>query len=500
MKRNFNFLKNKKFDVLVIGGGINGAAIANIAAAHGQSVCLVEKRDFASGTSSKSSKLIHGGIRYLENFEFKLVHEALVERAIHLTEVPYLVKPISFLIPVYKGDRRPLWMMRLGVFLYDILAGRHNIARHQAFSAKQLLKLEPALKPDGLTGGVMYFDAQMDDARLCLENVLAAKSRGAETLNYVETVSFLKENGRVVGVTARDVLNPDQKIFEVRARKTIVAVGPWTNILLKMDNPEAPELVRTTKGIHIVYPKRISSHALLIPSARDNRIFFVIPWEHDNTLIGTTDTDFRGNPDDVEANAEDIQYLIEETKRVFPSVSIDQNEIVTFAGLRPLVQSPAGSPSKISREHSIFATASGIIFVTGGKYTTYRIIAREALSRFIPLKKDERYPLYGSGEIHETVEQVAREFGVERVVTQLLMEKYGARYRDILKLTIENPELKERICPHMPVIKAQIAYAIQTEMAQCAEDIIMRRLSLGYNACVMKECQKAIQQAVSQFL
>jgi len=496
MSRNLEPLKNRKFDLLVIGGGINGAAIANIGARHGLSVALLEKGDFASGTSSKSSKLVHGGIRYLETFEFHLVREALIERYIHLKEVPYLVKPIRFLIPIYEGDKRPLWMMKLGVFLYNLLAGKFNIGHHQNLNRQEVIALEPFLKTEGLKGGVMYYDAQMDDARLCLENILSAHEKGAQTFNYLEVISIIKENGRAVGVLTRDVLNPEERPFEVRTKKIVAAGGPWTNALLKMDDRHAQEKVRTTKGIHIVYPHQITPCALLIPSSRDERIFFVIPWMG-NSLIGTTDTDFTGNPDQVAADESDIQYLIEESKRVFPDIPFDREGMITFAGLRPLVRSE-GNPSDVSREHSIFETASGIIFVTGGKYTTYRPIALECLSRFISVNKDEHYQLYGSGDIREKPEEAAKKFGLEPGIVQALMDKYGTRYVDVLKLVEQNPTLGEIICSHSPIIKAQIVYSIKTEMACTAEDIITRRLTVGYNACVMKQCKGNFNHAVEE--
>src|SRR3989338_9573641 len=203
MIRNLGKLAGEKFDLLVIGGGINGAAIANIASGRGLKTALVEKGDFASGTSSKSTKLIHGGIRYLENLEFDLVHEALVERAIQIQSVPYLVKPLEFIIPVYKNDKRPIWMMQLGVFLYDALAAKYRIGQHQSLTRDNLVRSEPNLKKEGLSGGVIYYDAQMDDARLCLENVLAADQKGATVANYIDVRSFIKEEGRAVGVQVR---------------------------------------------------------------------------------------------------------------------------------------------------------------------------------------------------------------------------------------------------------------------------------------------------------
>jgi len=345
MKRDIPKLAREQYDVLVIGGGINGAAIAHTASLNGLKTALLEKNDFASGTSSKSTKLIHGGLRYLENFEFDLVNEALKERSVQLKSAPHLVRPLKFVIPVYKTDKRPLWKMRLGVWLYDFFSRKHMVEKHQTLSAAEVSRLIPGLVREDLIGGVSYGDAQMNDARLCLENILSAAQQGADIANYAEIRSLVQVNGKVVGVKAVD--NRDHKTFEIKAKKVVCAVGPWTNIFMRKENSQAPPQIRTTKGVHIVVKGRISNHALLIPAQRDRRVFFVIPWM-ENSLIGTTDTDYAGNPDDVSVKQEDIDYLIDETKRVFPHMDFDNNNIITtFAGLRPLV-SKEGSPSKLS--------------------------------------------------------------------------------------------------------------------------------------------------------
>lgn len=390
MLRNIEKLSADEYDLLVIGGGINGAGIANIAARHGVKVCLLEKNDFASGTSGRSTKLIHGGLRYLENLEFGLVRESLKERYIQLKAAPHLVKPLRFVIPVYKKDKRPLWLMHLGVSLYDRLAGKYVIQPHSKLSAQDILREEPLLKKEGLLGGLSYFDAQMDDERLCLENVLCAKQNGADAQNYTQAISFIKENGKVKGVEAVNKLTG--KIIKARARQVVCAVGPWSNILLKVDDPQAKDMIRLTKGAHIVYSKQLSHSALLIPSDRDSRVFFVIPWQG-HSLIGTTDTDYSASPDEVKPDSTDIDYLVEVAKRVFPQEEFSKENIITaFAGLRPLLYKK-GVPSAISRRHAIFKTASGIIFVLGGKYTTYRKIAYDCLCRFMKINPREEFRL-----------------------------------------------------------------------------------------------------------
>ncbi len=498
MMRDTARFKQGEYDVLIIGGGINGAAIAHVAAGQGMKVALLEKGDFGCGTSSKSTKLIHGGIRYLENYEFDLVKESLRERYIQLKSIPHLVKPIGFIIPVYKTDRRPLWKMKLGVAVYDFLSGRYCIQKHRQLRVDEVLRMVIGIRKEGLVGAVMYYDAQMDDARIVLENILSADDKGAHVANYVEVKSFLKSGEKVIGVKAGDLLNNEE--FEVRASRIVCAAGPWSNILLKMDNPDATAKIRTTKGIHIVYKGQISQHAFLIPSGSDRRVFFVIPW-FGNSIIGTTDTDFAGNPDEVKAEPEDIKYLLTEARRVFPGIEFgEENIITTFAGLRPLVHD-IGHPSDVSRKHVIEETASGLVFVLGGKYTTYRAIAVECIKKMLKgslAMPEMDYPLYGSGPVEMDSQEIASQHHLDKNAVESLIQKYGTRYKDVLQLIKNDFSLKERICNCSHVIKAQVIYALKVEMAQNPEDIIWRRLNLGYLDCATKKCRKAIDDLIGQ--
>ena len=492
MIRDLKQFTRGQYDVLVIGGGINGAAIAHTAALNGLKTALLEKSDFAGGTSSKSTKLIHGGLRYLENLEFGLVRESLKERFIQLKSSPHLVRKLKLVIPVYRSDKRPLWMMRLGVWVYDFLSRKYMIEKHHTLSAEEVCRLVPGIQRKGLMGGVTYSDCQMNDARLCLENVLSAAEKGAHVANYVEARSLIQENGKVVGVKAYDEIS--QAVFDVKAKKIVCAVGPWTNVFMNKESSQSPPQVRTTKGIHIIVKGRFSNDGILIPAQKDGRVFFIIPWM-ENSLIGTTDTDFTHHPDEVSVQQEDVDYLVKEIKRVLPHADLNEDNIITaFAGLRPLVHEQ-GSPSKISRKHIIKTSYSGLIYVMGGKYTTYRKIAEDVvrgLTKKTLVNTPDYFPVYGSGIIEEGAAAVGNKYGLAPEVIQQLMDFYGIRYRDVLSLIDKDATLKDPICSCSLVIRAQILYAAEVEMACKEEDIVTRRLMLGYNECQTRKCRDVI--------
>jgi len=499
MKRNIAQFKKIPYDLLVVGGGINGAAVANLAAQNGLRVALLEKGDFASGTSSKSTKLIHGGLRYLENFDLGLVKESLYERSAQLKSAPHLVKPLGFIIPVYKNDRRPLWMMKLGVSLYDFLSGKHIIYPYKPLSADEVIHFVPSIEKKGLMGGVIYWDAQMDDARLVLENVLNADKLGAHVANYVEVRSMIKENGKAVGVKVKDLLT--EELFDVQAKKIVCAVGPWTNIFQKKEMSQAPEKIRTTKGIHIVYEGRFSKHAVFIQSQKDQRIFFVIPWLG-NTLIGTTDSDYFEHPDDVSVKKEDIKYLFDEAARVFPGeIFTDSKIITTFAGLRPLINKAGTLPGKVSRRHVIEDSFSGIQFIYGGKYTTYRVIAQQSLQKILKPKTlsfSDSISLYGGEKIKKSPAALCEQYGLEQDIIESLVQTYGSRVEDVLVLVNKDPSLKERIDPRSPIIKAQIYYSVEIEMAIKEDDILIRRLPISYTGMANTEVRQYIHSLLPQ--
>lgn len=388
MTRDLSCLAGKDFDLLIIGGGIVGAGVAWDAALRGFSVALVEKGDFASGTSSKTTKLIHGGIRYLEQMEFRLVRQAAYERNLLLKNAPGYVKPLPFLIPVVGSSPRPWPLIWLGTHLYSWISGKSPLPRYQFLNKEELLRKEPVLSGIPVRKGVLYYDAQMDDVGLVLATLEAASQAGAVLANHSTVTRFLLEQGRVAGVDVKDKWTGN--VFQIRARVVVNAAGPWADRVRQLADPSVSPIVRKSKGIHIVYPDLGLHEAILLSAPSDQRIFFLIPWRG-STLIGTTDTDYDGDPDDAKAEDEDIDYLIRETNRLLPHLKIEKGKIIsTFAGVRPLVAQERKDPWAVSRAHLIHEDGNGLVSVVGGKFTTYRKIAEEVvdcLARSFPQKR-----------------------------------------------------------------------------------------------------------------
>ncbi|PHX96048.1 MAG: glycerol-3-phosphate dehydrogenase [Gemmatimonadetes bacterium] len=368
------------FDLLIVGGGITGASIARDAALRGLSVALVERDDFAGGTSSRSSRLIHGGVRYLEHGYFRLVSEASRERQTLLRTAPHLVRPLQFTWPVYRGARIGRWELRAGLALYDVLARFGNVGRHHGLSAAAVLAAEPALARDGLTGGASYWDAATDDAAITLANVLDARAAGAVVLNHATLQSVMTDGDRITGAVVRDELAGDT--LRIAARVVVNATGPWTDTMRRMEDPSAGPAVLGTKGVHIAVPAdRIGNRAAVtMLSPVDGRVMFCLPG-HAQTIIGTTDTTTTTLPDRVRANRDDVRYLLESANRFFPAARLGPRDVIAaWAGIRPLVSGGhTGDPASASREHSITLGPRGVIAISGGKLTTYRKIAEQAV-------------------------------------------------------------------------------------------------------------------------
>jgi glycerol-3-phosphate dehydrogenase len=367
------------FDLLVVGGGITGAGVARDAALRGFRVLLVEKNDFASGTSSRSSRLIHGGLRYLEHGHLKLVFEASQERRRLLQLAPHLVHPLRFVWPVYAGARLPYWKVLAGVTLYDVLAAFRNVHRHARLSPAAVADAEPRLARDGLLGGVAYYDAATDDAHLTLINVLDAERAGAVVLNHVAVDAFTLEAGRVAGAHLVDGLTG--QAVAVRARATVNATGPWSDDVRKLEGATARPRVRGSKGTHLLVPhERVgNAAALTLLSPTDGRVMFALP-AGAFTVFGTTDTFTAARPDAVRASEDDVAYLLRAANTFFPAARLERADVVSaWAGIRPLVATTADSPNAASREHAIQVTPAGVVTITGGKLTTYRIMAAQVV-------------------------------------------------------------------------------------------------------------------------
>jgi len=364
MERTFPDLESRIFDVLVVGGGITGAGIARDASMRGLSVAIVDKGAWASGTSSKSSRLIHGGIRYLERGQVGLVRESVREREILLRIAPHLVKPLEFTWPVYRGARLPRWKLGIGLGIYDLLAGRRRVRRHKSLGVEETLENEPALDRTGLRGGASYFDASTDDAGLTVSTIAAAVDNGAVAVHHARMDSVTLSGKRADGAVISDTLNGGTT--QARARVIVSATGPWQ--------------AKGTKGSHVAVARdRIGNRAAVtLTSPLDGRVMFVLP-SGDRAIIGTTDIYTSESPDHVKASKEEIDYLLRSANHYFPAAALTTNDVLdTWAGIRPLAASPAGtSPSSISREHQISVDPAGVIVVTGGKLTTYRSMAAE---------------------------------------------------------------------------------------------------------------------------
>ena len=475
------------YDIVVIGGGINGAGIARDAALRGAKVILLEKNDFGGGTSSWSSRLIHGGLRYLEHGEIPLVFESLHERRYLRELASHLVRGLKLNIPIYADSQRGKFLIRLGMLVYDLLSIRKKLPKHRMLTARELLLEEPGLREEGLTGGAQYFDAQVTFAeRLVIENVIAAQEAGAVVRNY----------STVIGITVRDqavrsVQFVDQNSgveTEIFARVVVNAAGPWVDRVLATVNREMKPVMGGTKGSHIVvsrFPGAPSS-AFYVEARKDGRPFFIIPW-NGLVLIGTTDIRYQGDPGDVTASAEEVDYLIEETNAVFPSAGLSRASIhYTYAGVRPLPRHDKGPESAITRKHIILThggLAKGLMSIIGGKLTTYRNLAelvvnksmRELRGEFDECQTRER-PLPGCVDLDDATRKVMASPGISTACANRLLSIYGSRALDILILSAEQPGFIDEA---ETVLVAEVLHAIRKEFAATLTDIVHRRLMIG---------------------
>jgi len=482
-------LKNDSFDLLIIGGGATGAGIALDATARGLKVALIEQSDFGFGTSSRSTKLVHGGVRYLEQAvmhldrsQFRLVREALRERKV-LTEIaPHLVRWIPLLIPMYKRFEATYY--NAGLRMYDWLAGKNLVHRSRFVSPKEALELCPFLKRSGLKGGVIYYDGQFDDSRMNLSVLLAAKERGATVGNYIRVNGFRKTNGLISGVDLEDTLTKEK--WFTSAKVVVNATGPFTDTIRKLNDPESHPLLKLSSGAHIVLPLPSPDYhvGVLIPKTQDKRVLFVLPWLG-KMLIGTTDNAAKIT-DDPKASAEDISFIVNEYARCFDK-PLDEKQILSaWSGLRPLAdESKSGGTASLSRDHSIEETSSGLISIFGGKWTTYRLMAEDVVDKVVSRFSKKTLPctthqikLYGAQRLSEALKKEALQQSFSKETTEHLWTTYGDRISEITEIAAQG--YSNLFHPEHPLIEAEVVFSARKEMVARSSDILFRRTRLAF--------------------
>lgn len=504
------------FDLIVIGAGINGTGIARDAALRGLRVLLLDKGDLAGGTTSWSTRLIHGGLRYLEHREVGLVRESLRERERLLRSAPHLVKPLPLVIPIYRGDRRGPWLIRAGMIAYDLLSFDKSLDRHRMLARAEALARVPGLNPDRLAGAAVYFDAQVEYAeRLAVENAIAARASGATVQTYCRVDRLIISNGIVHGVEYTDLIGGRRG--QATAPVTLNVTGPWVDSIVRAAGVNSAPLVGGTKGSHIVvapFPGA-PADALYAEAKTDGRPYFVIPW-NDLYLIGTTDTRYSGDLDRVEAEPAEIDYLIAETNRVLPGAGLDQQSVLyTYAGVRPLPFTANGRAGAITRRHILHdhadEGAAGLFSVIGGKLTTYRNLAEYAVDRAgerLRRRGGARttdLPLPGATVIHGVaVDDVERRLiddaGIGARSAAHLAKVYGTRAIDIAALAAEHPDLATVFDPVSGAIGAEVILAVRDEEARTLSDVLLRRTMVGLGPDVGLGAVKAAAEIAGRHL
>ncbi len=477
---NLERMRKESFDVLVVGGGVVGAGVARDVACRGFATALVDRGDFASGTSGKTSRLVHGGLRYLRNYRFGLVRRAVRERDLLLRNAPGLVHPLPFLIPAYADHGPSRTLLRFGLFLYDLLSKEKTLPRRSWLSAEQAREREPRIAERGLAGAGLYYDAWTDDSRLVLAIVQDAAAAGAIVANHAEVEGLVHQGGRVAGARLRDAVAGAS--FEVSARFVVNATGVWLD---RVRTARRDPTIRPTKGIHVFVPRaKIGNRSALALSAkRDGRIVFVLPWGN-LALVGTTDTDFRGDPDGVVPDSGDVAYLLETVNAAFPDAHLGPADVVSaYAGLRPLLRKRGAekSESDISRDHAIFWDPDGLISVTGGKLTTHRLMAEEvggllAIRLGRPRSSGTRNRPLGPpvGPLDEFTG-----LGFDEETALHLQARYAPEQ---MRRFLGAPSARERILPSTPHTWAEVDIAMDEEMAMTVVDVLVRRLGLFYES------------------
>jgi glycerol-3-phosphate dehydrogenase len=528
-------IEDHPFDVIVIGAGINGAGIARDAAMRGLRVLLLDKGDISSGTTQWPTRLIHGGLRYLEHYEVPLVRESLKDREILLHMAPHLVKPLKFTVPIYDRSSRGPGMIRLGMIAYDVLSFDKSVPNHRMLSHEEALREYPGLNPDGLKAAATYYDGQVEYAeRLAVENVISAAQHGAVVLTYAEVTRLLVEGDgslpRVTGVEFEDKLGEGgATTYAAHAPVTVNVAGPWVDRVLRgtggafgfTGDPSAGRsddtgrMIGGTKGSHLIvdpFPGA-PKNAIYVEARKDGRPYFIVPW-NERYLIGTTDVRYEGDLDYVSASEEEIEYLLDETNYVIPEAGLTRESVLfTYAGIRPLPYAPAGAEGSITRAHVVYDHAKGksaaggrikvaadtprvegLLSIVGGKLTTYRNLGRQTtnlvykkLGAKAPKSAADRVPLPGgrTPDLEAFSEEFRGRSGLPDVLARRLLKVYGARAYDVLTEAGDDPSLKEPLTPSAPTVETglmgcEVLYAFRREMAQKLSDVLLRRTMVAY--------------------
>jgi glycerol-3-phosphate dehydrogenase len=495
VRPNLSDIETRHFDLIVIGAGINGAGAARDAAMRGLKVLLLDKGDIASGTTSWSTRLIHGGLRYLEHGEVSLVRESLRERERLLGIAPHLVKPLPMLIPVYKKARRGWLTIRAGMIAYDSLSLDKSLQRHRMLSREETLRRAPGLNPDNLRGAAIYYDAQVEYAeRLVFENVLSASQYGASILTYARVDSFIVEENTVRGVEFTDLLGNTS--HNVHAPVTVNVSGPWVDKVLAGADRHIERMICGTKGSHLIVDefRGAPSDALYVEAQADGRPFFIIPW-NGAYLIGTTDLPYEGDLDRVEADDAEINYLLEETNRVIPEAQLTRAKIrYTYSGVRPLPCRTSQDPAGITRRHFIgehYPALNGLFSIVGGKLTTYRNLSEqvvglvfEKLGRTVPECRTalELLPGAATEDLIAFAAWFKESSHLSQAVSARLLRIYGTRAQEVAELATSTPDLQKPFSPVTGALGAEVVFAFREELAQTLTDCLMRRTLVGMNA------------------
>ncbi|MHA1121893.1 MAG: FAD-dependent oxidoreductase [Candidatus Heimdallarchaeota archaeon] len=518
-KKDLELLTKHEFDILIVGAGITGAGIAWDAAMRGMKVAIIDKEDFGAGTSSGSSNLVHAGLRYLSYGEFNLIRHASRERMWMFQALPHITEPIPFLLPIYKNGKFTSAELLLAGMLYDISSRFKNTNNSTFLTKDQSISKIPNLRSDTLKRSLLYWDGVMDGARVTLENILSAQENGTITVNHVKAISFIIETdselGEVVkGVNAIDTLS-DEKII-IKAKVVINATGPWTDQVIKTLGDES-KLLRTTKGIHIITKKIFDSNTVVVVTSDDRRLMYVIPFRKKYSLIGTTDTDYKGQFDHIAVTQEDIDYVISAVNNDFPGSITKEDVISAYSGIRPLILSPkAKSETDISRGFKIFETKPNLLTIVGGKYTIFRYMAEKAVDKCVKIldlnKKDypcktEKSQLHGGvgitnifNYLKKHVPPLIKKYDMDFELVDHIVHTYGTAHTKIFDLIDKNDKLKERIAENRPHILAEIIYIVENEMCHTLSDFLFRRTQLQLIDNQALDCVEKVAKEMGKLL